>query len=84
MAIYDSSKFSIVPAEAGYRERGLVPQGVSVIYVSVDEPRSEADRAVRGRGGLGAAARALHRMADRVDNLRRTLERAADDARQAR
>jgi hypothetical protein len=85
MAVYDSSSFSIVPAEAGYREpeRGLVPNRVSVIYVSVDEPRAKSRRAMQCWGSLGVAARALHRMADRVDDVRRTIERAADEARQA-
>lgn len=81
---YDSSNSSVVPAEAGYQEpgQGRVPPGVSVIYVSVDEPRPRPQhRAARGRGPLSAAARALHRMADRVDDVRRSLERAADDGR---
>jgi hypothetical protein len=73
----DESSYSIVPAEAGYQERNLVPPGVSVIYVSVDEAQPRACEEMRGLGPLRAAARAMHHMADRVDDVRRSLERYA-------
>lgn len=81
MAIYDKDSFTVVPAAAGFQENssGLVAPTVPVIYVSVDEPRPHSP-AANGRNRLRAAAKALHRMADKVDSVRRTLERATDGA----
>lgn len=71
------------PAEpvSALAPRELVPAEVSLIYVSVEGPARRPGRPVRGRGPLGAAARALHRMADHVDAVRRSLEYAADSGR---
>jgi hypothetical protein len=74
--IYDRSSFTVVPAAAGMRNerRGLVPQGVQVIYVSGGEPQQREQR--RGGRKLSRAAERLHRMADFVDDMRRSIERA--------
>jgi hypothetical protein len=82
MTIYNSDSFSVVPEASGYQEpeQGLA-RDISVIYVSVDEAAPRPRPARGSRGALGFAARALHRMADYVDDVRHSLERARDGAR---
>jgi hypothetical protein len=53
---------------------------VPVIFVgdAAPPPRSCPSRPVHGRGSLRSAACALHRMADYVENMRRSIERTRD------
>lgn len=83
----DTSGFSILPGGPRRQEQGHnpVPPGISVIYIDRGdgedggyEPRACAPAGV---GGMRAAARALHRMADRVEAMRRSIERGADARR---
>ncbi len=55
--------------------RALTVAPVSVIYVSVDEPApSMRCRPLEARGVLKAAAMLMHRLADQVDEARRSFE----------
>lgn len=62
----------------GEDTRALALRPVSVIYVQVDEP-AQVNRCPTqgGPGLLRLAVLRLHRMADSVDDLRRSLERVA-------
>jgi hypothetical protein len=55
--------------------RALAVRPVSVIYVSIEEPQPARRRGPGAGGLLRAATVCVHRLADYVDDLRRSLER---------
>lgn len=80
MQVYNNDSSSPSPGDPG--EQTVIPGEVPVIYVGEERPQPRVcpQRPHHGRGSLRDAARALHRAADYVDDLRRSLERARDRA----
>jgi hypothetical protein len=85
--VYNNDSPSVIPAGITVEQTsdGRAARDVPVFYVGVHEQagprrRCAPTQCYSNQNALGCAARGLHRMADQVDNLRRSIERARDGA----